>query len=184
MAMGMYSPYGMGYSPYGMSGMYSSGGYYNPYDYNSVSTYNGPRTAPGGGSSNATSGPRGPMLREEAKNPNPKTLESGVSPASMERFNQVSIPKETMAKIAEERNPNPTRSNPEYHPVSTNNNMQQQINRGASYPNATNSNTGANTGRPRASEAPAQASQQQPTRWYNSGNNNLNENSAPAFIKF
>lgn len=188
--MGMgYSPYGygmMGYNPYGM-GMYNpysmgymasgyGGSYYNPYDYNSVSTYNGPRTAPNGGNStntSNTSGPRGPMHEGPVKN-NP-VIAPNISPMNPERFNQVSIPKENMTKIVEAKSP--TRFNPEYQPVRNtyggmpeNNTQPRQGNNYTSNPIRSNPNIEGNTGRPRN-----EVSQQQPTRWYN----NSSENSTP-----
>jgi hypothetical protein len=192
MGYGMYGMYGYG-SPYGMGyGMYNpystmySTGYYNPYDYNSVpaSTYYGPRTTPSGGSTATASSPRSTGLREEApiKGFNPQLAAPGVSPTSVERFNQVSIPKETMTKIAEEKSP--TRFSQEYRPV-TSNNFQPQNNAAPRNTFNQNSNEGGsykNVSRP--SESPAQTTQQRPTRWYNTGNSNsFNESNAtrPSF---
>ena len=192
--MGMmgYSPYGMGYSPYGMS-MYSpysmgyGGGYVNPYDYNSVSSYNGPRTSPGGGnsaitsnSSGSTTAPRGP-LREENPNGAPK-IAPGVSPLTPERFNQVSIPKENMEKIAEAKSP--TRFSPEYQPVRNNYSSGMQENNTIRQNNYNSNPTRANSGennvgsRSRVSE---ESSQQRPTRWYNSSSENNTSRSNDSF---
>ena len=195
MGYGMGSMYGMGYNPYGMGGMYgmsgmgmygynpymsgypvamySTGGYSNPYDYNSGSVYNGPRNSAGGGNSTSVSSPRSPLHDEVRNNTNSPTIASAV-PTNMERFSHVAIPRENMVKIAEEKNP--IRSNPEYHPVSmgnnVNNGMQPQNGRPASFQNNTTNYN--NTSRPRASEAPVQTTQQQPTRWYNSGSESNN----------
>jgi hypothetical protein len=202
MGYGGYNPYGMGYSPYGYSGGYgygmggygynpystmSCGGYYNPYDYNSVSsnTHNGPRTTHTGGNSTVTSnGPRG--LREAGPtepNSAPRLNNPGVavSPANIERFNQVSIPRETMVKITESKSP--SRFNPQYQPVGNgnampinNNGMQQQSaspvtgypGRGVNNTNGGN-NVSSSPGRPMET-----APQTKPTRWFNSGSNNEN----------
>ncbi len=200
MGCGGYNPYGMGYSPYGYGGGYgygmggygynpystmSTGGYYNPYDYNSTSsaTYNGPRTSHTGGNSTITSsnGPRG--LREAGPETNSaphfNNPNVAASPASIERFNQVSIPRETMIKITEAKSP--TRFNPQYQPVSggntmpTNNGFQQQnaTPRGTFNQNGNNTTAYPNTGRPTES-----APQTRPTRWFNSGNSENNNNSS------
>lgn len=181
-----YNPYGMGYSPYGMnmyspysmgymgSGGYSTG-YYNPYDYNSVNTYNGPRTSPSGGNSVVTANTSGPRTghREEAPVKNGGIIAPGVSPFTPERFNQVSIPKENLVKIAEAKNP--TRINPEYQPVrnvysggAPENSIPKQNN----FNNTprTNTNASENIGRTKINEGNQQ--QTRPTKWYNSSNEN------------
>ena len=202
MGYGGYSPYGMGYSPYGFGGGYgygmggygynpystmSTGGYYNPYDYNSAAgaTYNGPRTSHTGGNSTVTSsnGPRG--LREAGAEPNTAPHLNGpavaASPTNIERFNQVSIPRENMIKITESKSP--TRFNPQYQPVSGGNSLPS--NNGNSGPRGTfnqtgnNTATNPNTGRPAASTPQTS----KPTRWFNSGNvenNNSSGNTHPS----
>jgi len=200
-----YNPYGMGYNPYGMGygmgycmGGYSgynpystmsTGGYYNPYDYNSTggSTYNGPRGSHTGGNSTTTSnGPRG--VREEApivNNPTIHHLDNpmvAAAPTSVERFNQVSIPKENMVKIAEEKAP--TRFNSQYQSLS-NNPVPVNNNNGGFQPtsgprNTFNPNQNVNNTNYQNNGKPAESVPVRQTRWFSGNSNNTYENNNTA----